>query len=429
MLAGRSPFLGKTPAETLRNVAGGPPEPLGRLRPDLPADLVAIAESLLEKDPARRPADAIHVAQELRALAARPELSPPADWPRLQAAPMTASGEASTVIEGPAGMRGSFLDSGRSRFGLRRPMWIASLLFALASTLVLGVLSMRHGQTAGEPLRVAVPNPVVQRPGEELDFAAFTVLNSVLRTLPALDGVTAIDPSQLRDVRGGNREIARAVSANEVLAATLTGKGKTVEISLRRIRGNDGEVLWQDRIEEPAAPQEALTLARGVAMALRQAYDRDARPGIPELEARAGDFTAFLQLKRRIEAGRSAWAPELDRLDAIVASSPRFVDAHIQAASLAIQLYEDAKNPAYLERARSSLRRSRLLAPGLPNVLWIEIRLAITEGDWVSAEQLIAELDRLAPGDVSVLLQRHFLAHQRGRLDEAISWMREVVQR
>jgi serine/threonine-protein kinase len=112
-----------------------------------------------------------------------------------------------------------------------------------------------------------------------------------------------------------------------------------------------------------------------------------------------------------------------------VASSPRFLDAHTQAASLAIHLYEDTKNPAYLERARSSLRRARLLAPGLPAVLSIEIRLAIAEGDWVSAEQLIAELDRLDPGNVIAPFQRYFLASQRGRLDEAISWMREVVQR
>ncbi|HSS51768.1 MAG TPA: protein kinase [Thermoanaerobaculia bacterium] len=425
MLAGRSPFLGRTPAETLRNVAGAPPEPLGHLRPDLPPDLIAMAESLLEKDPARRPADAARVAQELRALAARPELAPLAGW---AAALSMASGEASTVIEGPAGMRGSFLSSERSRTRLTRPAWIAALLVALASLLVLGVLWTRREQTAGRPLRVAVLTPTLQGRGNaELAFAAFTILNSELRTLPVLDGVTAIEPSQLRDVRGGNREIARAVSADEVLAATLADKGKRVEIWLRRIRGRDGEVLWQGRVEKPVAPQEALTLARGVAAALRQAYDRGLRPGIPELEVRAADFTAFLQLKQRIEAGRGAWAPELDRLDAIVASSPRFVDAHVQAASLAIHLYEDSKNPAYLERARSSLRRARLLAPGLLNVLWIEIRLAITEGDWVSAEQLIAELDRLAPG--SAPFQRYFLALQRGRLDEAISWLREVVQR
>jgi tetratricopeptide (TPR) repeat protein/tRNA A-37 threonylcarbamoyl transferase component Bud32 len=430
MLAGRSPFLGRTPVETLRNVTGAPPEPLGDLRPDLPAGLVAIAESLLEKDPSRRPADAARVAQELRALAARPELAPPVGWATALSAASGEASEASTVIEGPAGMRGSFLSSWRSRTRLRRPAWIAALLVALASLLVLGVLWTRRGQTAGRPLRVAVLTPTLQGHGnKELDFAAFTVLNSVLRTLPALEGVTAIEPSQLRDVRGGNREIARAVSADEVLTTTLTGKGKRVEISLRRIRGSDGEILWQGRVEEPATSQEALTLARGVAAALRQAYDRNLRQGIPALEVRAADFTEFLELKRRVEAGRGAWAPELDRLDALVASSPRFLDAHVQAASLAIHLYEDAKNPAYLERARSSLRRARLLAPGLPSVLSIEIRLAIAEGDWVSAEQLIAELDRLDPGNVIVPFQRYFLASQRGRLDEAISWMREVVQR
>jgi tetratricopeptide (TPR) repeat protein/tRNA A-37 threonylcarbamoyl transferase component Bud32 len=423
MLAGRSPFLGKTPVETLRNVIGAPPEPLGRLRPDLPADLVALAESLLEKDPARRPADAGRVAEDLRALAARPELSPPLGWARLQAAPSPASGEESTVIEGPAGMAGMFLSSGRSR--LRKPGWIAALLIVVL--VIVGALWARREQAARQPLRVAILKPDVQGSGgEELDFAVFTVLNSVLRTLPALDGVTTVDPSQLRDVRGGSREIARAVSADEVLAATLAGKGKKIEISLRRIRGSDGEVLWQDRIEEPVDPQEALTLARGVAAALRECYDRDRRPGIPELEVQEADFTAFLQLKRRIEEGRGAWAPELDRLDALAASSPRFIDVHVQAATLALQLYDDSKNPSYLERARSSLRRARLLAPGLPNVLWIEIRLAIMEGDWVGAEQLIAELGRLAPG--SVPLQRYLLASQRGRLDEAITWMREVVR-
>ena len=147
----------------------------------------------------------------------------------------------------------------------------------------------------------------------------------------------------------------------------------------------------------------------------------------PELDVRAADYTSFLRIKQRIAAGRGAWAPELDRLDAIAAGSPRFLEAHLQAATLAINLYEDSKSPAYLERARSSLRRARLLAPGLPAVLAIEIRLAITEGDWVGAEQLIAELERRNPGDVIVQLQRYSLALQRGRLDEAISWMRLVV--
>jgi len=430
-LAGRSPFLGKTPIETLRNVAGAPPEPLDRLRPELPPELAALVAALLEKDPGRRPAAAEQVARDLRGLAARPELSPPSGWALSEAGSATAEGEMPTVIEGPAGMRGSFLDSRRSWMSPRRLAWTAAALAVAALAVLLGVIGARQSRKAGEPLRVAVLPPT--RPGsggEALDFAAFGIQNGVLRTLSSLDGVTAIDPAQFRDVRGGNREIARAVSAQEVLATALEGKGKRAEISLRRIRGSDEEILWKGGVEESLDPRDALLLARDVTAAVREAYGgRPLRKGAPELVVRAADYAEFLRIKRRVEAGRGAWAPELERLNAILSGSPRFLDAYIQSASLAIYLYEDSKNPAYLERARSSLRRARLLAPELPDVLSIEIRLAVTEGDWVSAEQLIAELERLVPGDPRVQVQRASLAYQRGHLDEAVSWMRQVVQR
>ena len=429
MLAGRSPFLGKTPLETVHNVILAPPEPLDRSQPELPADLAALVGSLLEKEPGRRPASAAQVVHELRRLAARSELAPPAGWtfPRADA-----SGEESTtVIGGPIGLEASFLASRPGRGRWRRTVGIAAAALALIALAVLGALWTQRLRRAEEPVRVAVLPPAVQGSrGGDLDVAAFGILKDVVRTLSALDGVTVIEPSQFRDIQGGSREIARAVSADEVLATAVEVRGPKAVVSLRRIRGRDGAVVWNGWAEEPLDPREALALARAVEVALREAYEgRRPRQGTPELDARPADYAEFVRLQQRVEAGRGAWAPELDRLSAILAGSPRFLDAHVQAATLAIHLYEDTKNPAYLERARSSLRRARLLAPGVPDVLAIEIRLAITEGDWVSAEQLIAELDRIVPGDVRVPLQRYFLALQRGRVSEAVSWMREVVQR
>ena len=429
MLAGRSPFLGKTPLETLQNVTAAPAEPLGAVRPELPPELVALVESLLEKEPDRRPESAQRVVQDLRNLAGSSGLAPVAGW---APGPPAASEEASTLLEAPIGMQGEGVGSGRSWTLTRRSGWITGVAMLLALVAIAGVLWMRRTRIESErPLRVAVLAPkVVGKGGEAIGFAAYGASNSIVGTLSSLDGVTAIDSSQFREVRGGPREIARSVSADEILATLLEDKAGTAEISLRRIRGNDEEVVWKGSVDAPLVPEEALTLAREVRSALLRAYgDRTLRKGTPALDVQPADYAAFLQLKRRVEAGRGAWAPELDRLDAIVASSPRFLDAHLQAAKLAINLYEDTKSPAYLERARSSLRRARLLAPEMTAVLAIEIRLAITEGDWVGAEQLIAELDRLNPGDVLVSLQRHSLALQRGRLDEAISWMREVVQK
>jgi serine/threonine-protein kinase len=426
MLAGRSPFLGKTPVETLRNVTDTPPAPLAAVRPELPPELTGLVESLLEKEPARRPESAERVARDLRALADR---FPVSGWKPL---PPDASGEESTLLERPIEMRGEGLSRSRSWMRTRRSGWIAGVGAVLVMALVLGVLWMRRGRVEAErPIRVAVLTPKVEGGrGEDLELAAYGASTALVRTLSSLQGVTTIDPSQFRDVRGGPREIARSVSADEILVSTVQERGGKAVVSLRRIRGRDEEILWNGNVEASSAAGEALALDRAVTAALRRGYgDRSPRKEAPELEARAADYADFLRLKRRVEAGRGAWAPELDRLDTIVASSPRFLDAHLQAAKLAIHLYEDSKSPAYLERARSSLRRARLLAPRLPAVLAIEIRLAITEGDWAGAEQLIAELERLNPGDVLVPLQRYSLALQRGRLDEAISWMRTVVQR
>ena len=428
MLAGRSPFQGRSPLETLRKVTAVTLEPLGRLRPDLPADLLALVDSLLEKEPGRRPESAERVARDLRALAAAPGLEPVEGW---TPAPPTASGDDPTRLDEPIEMRGEGLGSSRSWTLPRRSGWIAVVTLALAAVVVLGVLWTRRARTGSEkPLRVAVLPPEIQGSrGEALDFAAFGIVTSLRRVLPALRHVTLIDSSQLREIHGGIPEIARAVSADEAVATTLEARGGQVRIALRRVRGRDGAVLASEEIRGSLAAEEALPLARAVAATLRKVYEeRGLRSGYPDLEVSAADYAEFLRVRRRIEAGRSAWAPELDHLDRISDSSPRFVDGFLQSASLAFNLYDDTKDPAYLERARASLRRARLLGPEMPAVVAAEIRLAAKEGDWAGAEQLLAELERLVPGDVLIPYLRYSLALQRGRLAEAISWMLKVVE-
>jgi serine/threonine-protein kinase len=61
LLTGHQPFKGKDRSETLRLVQARPPEPPGRVRPDVPAGLAAVCLKCLEKDPALR----YHSAQAL----------------------------------------------------------------------------------------------------------------------------------------------------------------------------------------------------------------------------------------------------------------------------------------------------------------------------------------------------------------------------
>jgi serine/threonine protein kinase len=71
MVTGRPAFRRDTPAQVLAAVIERDPEPLGRLRPDVPAALEALISRCLQKDPERRFAETAELASELAALAGR----------------------------------------------------------------------------------------------------------------------------------------------------------------------------------------------------------------------------------------------------------------------------------------------------------------------------------------------------------------------
>lgn len=417
MLAGRSPFQGATPVATLRNLTGAAPRPLAEVRPDLPVELTGLVHALLEKDPARRPAGAREVAASFRSLdgagfAGILTPSIPLSHPHSRPPGEGEETSALSVLRRP-----------------RRKVLGAVVVLALLAVASAWIVT-ETGLGRREPLRVAVPKPVVAAGSAGLDLAASGTLVAILRSLVSFEGVAAIDPSQIGDVRGTALDVARAVAADEVLTASLepTGSGDAY-VTLRRVHAADGEVLWAERVAVPATRDSTLLLAEGIAAAVRRAYPRQkVRDGIADLEAQAGDYAEFVEIWQRIQRGRGAWAPELDRLDRVAFRSPKLLEAHIQAATLAFNLFRDSRDPAYLRRARASLDRARTLAPGHPRVLSTEIVMALGEGDFDRAERALAELEEKMPGEAAVPVYRSRIAAARGDLTEAIRLLRGVVE-
>ena len=254
MLTGRSPFQGATPVATLRNLTGAAPRPLDEARPDLPGELTDLVHSLLEKDPERRPAGAREVVARLRGsttagsaaiLARSMPLSPP-----------RAEGQETSALS-----------------TLRRPRRpllgavVALVLLAAASAWIVA----ETGLGRQEPLRVAVPRPVIAEGAEGLDLAASGTLVAALSSLLSFQGVTVVDPSQIGEVRGAAMEVGRAVAAQEVLTLTVEPSGpREAFVSLRRISAADGSVLWAERFPVPTVRESVLLLAEGVAAAVRR---------------------------------------------------------------------------------------------------------------------------------------------------------------
>jgi serine/threonine protein kinase/WD40 repeat protein len=106
LLTGRPPIQDESPALTLMKVLSDEPLPPSRWRPDLPRDLNTICLKLLEKDPQRRYASAVELAEDLRRyqagepIKARPIGMLERTWRWCRRQPLTAAALTSTAILG-----------------------------------------------------------------------------------------------------------------------------------------------------------------------------------------------------------------------------------------------------------------------------------------------------------------------------------------
>jgi eukaryotic-like serine/threonine-protein kinase len=425
MLTGRSPFRGRTPQESMKRVLTEEPPPLGALRPDLPAGLAALVMWLLAKAPDSRPRSAQEVARVLDEIASSPTL---AKHPAEDATVNGPMGELATALTIFEEERSSALRPlpGRSR----RLVLVAGLIvLALGAILLLG--RFRPEPTRG-PLRVAVLRPeVVSGEDEDLALAASGALVSTLSALTALEGLAPLDPAQVDAGASSPVEAARSAAAEEVLAATLESQGTMgARLSLRRIQGSDGRVLWTDSFVVPTDPRDLRLLADAVAVHLRRAYpDRVLREGTPALDVRDEDYAAFLRIKLRLDQGTGPIAPELAALEEVLRGSPRFLEAHLLVAKAAQNLFRSTRDSAFLQRGLEAVRTARALAPGDPRSLVAELRLELAAQRSAKARALLSDLERLLPSDPELLALSGQVAESEGDLERAISDFSAAVER
>lgn len=108
LLGGRAPYDADSDIATLAKLLKEVHDPLGTVRPDLPAKLCAFVDSLLVKEPERRPRDATKVKEALQALAKPGDLSTLYDIAQ-EAGARTNSGGTPRPPSGPARLPGTSL--------------------------------------------------------------------------------------------------------------------------------------------------------------------------------------------------------------------------------------------------------------------------------------------------------------------------------
>ncbi|MFY9821465.1 MAG: tetratricopeptide repeat protein, partial [Thermoanaerobaculia bacterium] len=215
-----------------------------------------------------------------------------------------------------------------------------------------------------------------------------------------------------------------AVAAGEVVASRADCAGDLCHLSLQRLSGQDGRVLWSEALEVPSSRPRLF--ADAVAAGLRQGYgERRLRVPRLELEIREEDYRAFLDLKQRItQEGASDDA--LARLEALRRSAPSFVEAYSQEAKVARRLYQNTGEPRYLERGLAVAREAQRVAPADPRPLEVLFELELTAGHLDEAEAALAKLQEIDPA--GSLLQRGLLAERRGHPQEALDLMHAAIR-
>lgn len=267
--------------------------------------------------------------------------------------------------------------------------------------------------------------------GVGVDRLAAALHTALLHDAAGLEGVEALPSEEVDPVAAAPpRALARAVAAGEVLASRLSCQRETCEVSLSRISGSDGRLLWTQTLEAQVA--DPYLLAAAVQGYLDKAYaGRGRRAGARPLAVRPRDFERYLALLQGCASAAQdgRFAPVLSEIEALRAGSPGFLEGALLEAAVLRRRYAARRDPADLDRALEVLRQGRELAPADPRPLRGEAAAALLARRWERARGAIDALERLLPGDPDLLIWRARLLAARGDPRGGLELLRAAARR
>ena len=431
---GRSPFQAAEPVQTMTRVCTHQQAPAAEIDPRVPAALSDFVDTLLEKDPARRPASAAAALDRLESTVST------AAGAAAAATPPPPSGEEPTLDErGPRPTRVSAAtppEPAATSSHSYRPVWGVPVLAGVVLLAVVAALAWTsRARSPRAPLYVVAARTELGAgaadAAEPVRLAAAALDAAVLRSLGSLAGVIAV-PAGAPE-KGAPpptaRRLAQLHAADEVLTSSLDCAARRCVAALRRLRGADGQLVEVQSFEVPLDDLHLLSTAADTYV--RACYAGfDLRSGAAAVKVNGDDYARFLRLQRQWEEQRPPdLAPLLDELAKIRAGSPLFVDAYLLEARLWNRRFFDSRDAADLDRAIALLDQAKALAPDDPEPLAVLFKMALGADRLDDAAAAADKLDRLVPGDARGLFRRAMLAEGRGEGGRALVLLQDAVDR
>jgi serine/threonine protein kinase/Tfp pilus assembly protein PilF len=385
LLAGRRPFTAPTPMATIAAIFNQAPEPLGRLRADLPPGVGRIVSHCLEKDPSERPQTALALSNELRRLRRGEE---PGEVEK------HSSDKIASIAVLPFVNRSASADDDYFSDGLADEL--------------IGMLARIHG------LRVSARASSFRFKGKDTPLA----------------------------------EVGRALNVATLVDGSVRKAGDRVRISVQLIKASNCDHLWSETYDRKCDDIFAVQddIAQSVVKELRATLlgaQADAKAS-GELKAevskaakgRATNPEAhrlYLQARHLAERlNRQDLAKAIEYLEQALELDPEFAlawaelsKAHSKVAYLGGGVSE-ADGHA---RARAAAGRALALEPDLAEghaaMAWTQMTY---DWDWRGAEISLRRALELAPSNALVLRWAGLLAHSQDRREDAIALNRRALE-
>jgi serine/threonine protein kinase/predicted Zn-dependent protease len=383
LATGRRPFTGRTSADTTSSILRDTPEPVTRIRPDLPSDFEGLVTRCLEKNPRDRIQTALDVWNELR---------------RLQRAAQH------WVPDGAVRQR-------------------------IASIAVLPFVNRGRDEE-----------------DEYFSDGLADELIDVLSKIGDLRVSARASSFHFKDKDVPIGEIGKSLNVATVLHGTVRKAGRRIRVSVQLASTADGYHLWSETydrtLEDIFAVQD--DIAQCVVRELRSKLlgkqlnshmsGEVASDVAQAVRGRGTDPEAHrLYMVARHLLGRNTrddTAKAIEYLNQSLARDPAFALGWSQLAGA----YSDEANHGWTpmteayRRAREATERALSLQPDLAEGHARRGRIQMLfDGDWRGAEASYRRALELAPGNAVVLRGAGLLARSLGRLEEAIDLHQKAV--
>ena len=349
MLAGRAPFTGETPRETMASILGTEPPLLASFITQTPAELQPIVSKALRKEREERYQSANELLQALKSLRRGME------W-KDELARSTAAPSWRSWIRSPA------------------TLVLAGLVAAL--TLAISFFWHRYLPTSPIPEKSIAVLPFENfSDNKENSYFAAAIQDDVLTSLAQIHDLKVISRTSLMTYQkpsGRNLpEIAQALGVANILEGSVRRTGNRVLINVQLIDARNDRHIWAERYDRTVADSIGLQgeLATEIAAALKAtlAPEEKARLGV---EPTANSEAYVLYLTALGKEGKVKQWPE----DAIAAEQlyvqatavdPTFALAYARASLLNSGISSYGQYRERKEKARAQAEEALRLSPTL----------------------------------------------------------------